>query len=199
MPEIEIKRGFEVLPDNNIRFCIRISNNTEFIIVDVKVILDYSGSIFKLDGNILQNLATINPKLNRNAEFILKPLGCIHKVKIGATIRYKDHTGKRYTIEMYPKEVHCVCPFLMGKQMAKSEFFELLNTGQSVEMGLDFRGVSFEQLTSFFDHTYKSRYYKVEDISINGGRILFYASDSIGEKAYYLLTALIKEEKETTG
>ncbi len=37
MPDIEIKRGYEVLPDNNVRFGIKVINNSEFLIVDVDV------------------------------------------------------------------------------------------------------------------------------------------------------------------
>jgi hypothetical protein len=48
MPDIEIKRGYEVLQDNNVRFGIRVINNSDFAISDVEVILDYSESLFEL-------------------------------------------------------------------------------------------------------------------------------------------------------
>jgi len=32
MPDIKIKRGYEVLPDNNVRFGIRIINSSDFAI-----------------------------------------------------------------------------------------------------------------------------------------------------------------------
>lgn len=193
MPDIEIKRGYEVHLDNNVRFGIRVINNSEFLIVDVDVILDYSESLFKLDGNTIQNLGIINPTVPRTAEFILKPLGCIHREEIAATVRYKDHTGKRHTLDMRPKEVHCVCPFLKGKPMNRGEFFELSASGHTAEVGLNFQGVDAARLTSFLVQTCKSRHYKVDEHSIEGGTILYLASESIGEKAYYLLTAYIKE------
>jgi hypothetical protein len=31
------------------------------------------------------------------------PLGCIHSEEIAATVRYKDHTGKRHILDMRPK------------------------------------------------------------------------------------------------
>ena len=193
MPDIEIKRGYEVLPDNNVRFGIRVINNSEFLIVDVDVILDYSESLFKLDGDTIQNLGIINPTVPRTADFILKPLGCIHREEIAATVRYKDHTGKRHTLDMRPKEVHCVCPFLKGKPMNRGEFFELSESGHTAEAGLDFQGVDAARITSFLLQTCKSRHYKVDEHTIEGGTILYLASGSIGEKAYYLLTAYIKE------
>jgi len=116
MADIEIKRGYEVLPDNNVRFGIRVINSSDAAISDVEVILDYNESLFELEGNKLQNLGTIPPSVPRTAKFILKPRGCIHLEEIGATVRYKDARWKRYSLEMRPKEVHCVCPFLKENQ-----------------------------------------------------------------------------------
>ena len=48
MADIEIRRGYEVLPDNNVRFGIRITNTSDLAISDVEVILDYSESMFKV-------------------------------------------------------------------------------------------------------------------------------------------------------
>ncbi|MFA4957837.1 MAG: formylglycine-generating enzyme family protein [Candidatus Methanoperedens sp.] len=200
MPDIEIKRGYEVLPDNNIRFGIRITNISELALFDVEVILDFTESLFKLEGERLQKIGVI-PSANANsrtAEFILKPLGCVHQVNIEGQITYRDAKSKKYRIEIRPKEVHCVCPFLKGKKMPRAEFLELSSAGHSSEMGLNFKGVTVERLTSFLVHTCKSRHYKVDDFSIEGGRMLYLASESIGEKAYYLLTALIKEEDDLT-
>ena len=94
---------------------------------------------------------------------------------------------------MRPKEVHCVCPFLKGKPMNRGEFFELSESGHTAEAGLNFQGVDVARLTSFLVQTCKDRHYKVDEHEIEGGTILYLASESIGEKAYYLLTAYIKE------
>ncbi len=198
MPDIEIKRGYEVLPDNNIRFGIRITNISDLAVFDVEVILDFTESLFKLEGERLQKIGVIPSASARTAEFILKPLGCVHKVNIEALITYRDAKSKKSRIDMQPKEVHCVCPFLKGKKMPRAEFLELSSTGNSAETGLNFKGVTVERLTSFLVQTCKSRHYKVDDFSIDGGRMLYLASESIGEKAYYLLTALIKEYDELT-
>ena len=94
---------------------------------------------------------------------------------------------------MHPKEVHCVCPFLKGKPMNRDEFFELSESGPTAEAGLNSQGVDAARFTSFLVQTCKSRHYKVHEHSIEDGTILYLASESIGEKAYYLLTAYIKE------
>ena len=161
MPDIEIKRGYEVLPDNNIRFGIRITNNTDYAISDVEVILDYTESLFDLEGEKIQKLGNIPPTIPRTAKFILKPLGCIHKENIEATIQYRDHKWEKHLVKMRPKEVHCVCPFLKEKTMTKAEFLELSNTGHSVETGLNFQGLSTDQLTSFLVQTCKNRLFKL--------------------------------------
>ena len=46
MAYIEIKRGYEVRSDNNVRFGIRVINNSDSAILDVEVIRDYSESLF---------------------------------------------------------------------------------------------------------------------------------------------------------
>ena len=194
MADIEIKRGYEVLPDNNIRFGIRITNISDVVISDVEVILDYSESLFKLEGERVQKVGVIPPASTRTAEFILKPLGCVHKVHIEALISYRDTKYARQRIDMHPKEVHCVCPFLKGKPMSRAEFLDLSGSGHSAESGLNFKGVSVERLASYLVQTCKSRHHKVDDYSVDGGRMLYLASESIGEKAYYLLTALIKDD-----
>ena len=61
MADIEIKRGYEVLPDNNARFGIRVINSSDFAISDVEVILDYSESLFDLEGSKVRKLDTIPP------------------------------------------------------------------------------------------------------------------------------------------
>src|SRR5574341_873672 len=136
MPDIEIKRGYLVLSDNIIRFGIRIINNSEFIISDVEVIIDYNESLFDLDDNKIQKLGTIPPTVLKTAKFILKPLGCIHKEEIEATVRYKDYQWKTHTEEMRPKEVHCVCPFLKEKALTEAQFSSLSRAGYSAEQGV---------------------------------------------------------------
>jgi len=61
MADIEIKRGYEVLPDNNVRFGIRVINSSDAAISEVEVILDFNESLFELEGNKLQTLGTIPP------------------------------------------------------------------------------------------------------------------------------------------
>ena len=198
MSDIEIKRGYEVLPDNSVKFGIRIINNSDSAISDVEVILDYTESLFNLEGDKIQKLGNIPPTIARTAKFILKPLGCVHKENVGATVLYKDHTWEKHVESMHPKEVHCVCPFLKEMSITRSKFLELSTAGHSIEAGINFEGVTVDQLTTFLMQICTNRLYKVDEYSIEGGRILYLASESIGEKAYYLLTAIIKENEGLT-
>ena len=193
MPDIEIKRGYEVLPDNNVRFGIRVTNNSDFIISDVETILDYGEDSFKLEGKMVENLGTIPPTVSRTAKFILRPLGCIHKEEIGATVRYKDHAWNKHTMDIKPKEVHCVCPFLKEKSISRADFLALTNSGYSVENGVNFENITLNKVVDFISHTCKNRLYKVDELSIENGVILYLAGDAVGEKAYYMLTAVVKE------
>ena len=192
--DLEIKRGYEVLSDNTVRFGIRVTNPGNSAISDVEVILDYNDSLFELEGKIVEKLGTLPPSVPRTAKFLLKPRGCVHREEIGATVRYKDHSWKKHTLDMRPKDIHCVCPFLKEKAITRSEFLKLYDTGNSAEHGLNFENISPEKLIEFLSQTCKNRLYKVDEFSIENGKVLYLAGESPGEKAYYLLTAIVLEE-----
>jgi formylglycine-generating enzyme required for sulfatase activity len=195
MPDVEIKRGYEVLPDNNVRFGIRVINTSEAAILEVEVILDYNESLFELEVGKVQNLGTIPPAVPRTAKFILKPRGCIHKEEIGATVRYKDPQWKRYSLEMRPKEVHCVCPFLKEKAITRADFLSLASSGHIEERGINFEAITIDKLIAFLLHTCQNRLYRVDEVAVEHGKILYLAADAVGEKAYYLLTAVVVEHE----
>jgi len=190
--KIEIRRGYEVLHNNDLQFGIRIINSSETMMSDVETILDYPRTLFQLKDNVVQTLANIPPNAKRTAKYILTPLGCIHNEKIDATIRYKDHTGKKQTIEMRPKEVHCVCPFLRPKPLREGEFAELANTYESVEEGLSFTGVDAMEIVATVKNYCEHKLYLVGDNLVGKKHIVSLSGESIGEKADYLLTAIIQ-------
>ena len=194
---IEILRGYVHLQDNNIRFGIRVINNSEFTISDVEVLLHYDESLFDVENKI-QKLGTIPPTVPRTAEFVLKPRGCIHKEELGSTILYKDHHYKKYLLEMRPKEVHCVHPFLKEKAITQTEFLALSKSGYSAEVGVNFENIDAKLMSTFFIQTYRKKLYKVSEYTINNETILYLSGESIGDKTYYLLTAVIKEYEGLT-
>ncbi|WMW21827.1 hypothetical protein RE476_10665 [Methanolobus mangrovi] len=103
--EIDIKRGYEILPDNNIVFGIRITNNTNLVISDVQVILDYNESLFKLHKDRILKLGNIPPSTALTAKFTLKPTGRIHSEKIEASIIYRDPKWEKHIVDMRPMEI----------------------------------------------------------------------------------------------
>jgi len=92
---IEILRDYSVISNNDIKFGIRLINNTNFVIIDADTILDYTKNLFSMKDSEIQHLGNITPNGKRTATYILKPLGCIHNERINALITYKDHTGKK--------------------------------------------------------------------------------------------------------
>ena len=195
---IEIKRGYEVLQNNDLRFGIRIINNTDSVIMDVETILAYPKTLFSLKDNVVQTLANIDPHGKRTAKYILTPLGCIHNEKIDATITYKDHTGEKQAVQMRPKEVHCVCPFLKEKAMREGEFAELANASEYTQEGLSFSGIGVNEIAAFIKEACAHRLYVISEHEIDTKKIVYFAGESIGEKAYYLLTAVIQPYKNFT-
>ncbi|WP_342303617.1 hypothetical protein [Methanolobus sp. ZRKC5] len=196
--EIDIKRGYDILPDNNITFGIRITNNTDLVISDVQIILDYNESLFKSQEDRIQKLASIPPSTAITAKFTLKPTGCILNEKIGASIIYRDPKWEKHMVDMRPKEVHCICPFLRAKPITKNEFLQLSGSGYAVESSMNFEDMNIEQITSFLMQTCATHLYIVDEYTIAEGNVLHFSGEVIGENNHYLLTALIKENEGLT-
>ena len=196
--QVKLFRGYEISPNNDLRFGIRAENNSSFAIMDLQVILDYPKTLFSVIGGDIQNIGNINPTGKRTATFILKPLGCIHNEQINALITYKDHTGKKQTLHMHPKEVHCVCPFLKEKSMSEGEYGRLAGNSEFIQEGISFKGISIDELANFMGETCKHMLYKVREYDLDGKKIIYLSGESLGEKAYYLLTVVVQEYKGAT-
>ena len=196
LAQIEIKRGYEVLPNNDLKFGILITNNSDYLIADVETILDYDKTLFSLKGDRVWALANIHPNGERTAKYVLTPRGCVHNEKIDATIIYRDHTGERRTVQMRGKEVHCVCPFLREKALTEGEFAELAAESGHIEEGLSFSGIAVYEAAAFIKESCTHRLSTVGEHEIDNTIVLNLAGESIGEGAYYLLTAVIQPYRE---
>lgn len=194
----DIKRGYAVLPNNDIKFGIRLTNNTGYTITDVDTILDHTEELFKLKKSKIQRIGNIPPDTARTAAYILKPLGCIHNENINAIISYTDATGKKHALHMRPKEVHCVCPFLKEKPVSEGEYSRLAASSEFVQEGIAFKGISVEELSKFMGETCRHMLYKVREYDLEDKKVIYLSGESLGEKAYYLLTAVIQEYKGLT-
>jgi DNA helicase HerA-like ATPase len=196
--QLQILRGYSLLPNNDIKFGIRLNNKTSFVIVEADIILDYPKNLFSTKDSEIQHLGNITPNNSRTTSYILKPLGCIHNEQINALITYKDYTGKKQTLHMRPKEVHCVCPFLKEKPMREGEYSRLAANSEYVQEGISFRGISIEDLSKFMGETCKHMLYKVKECDFENKKVIYLSGEALGEKAYYLLTAVIQDYKGLT-
>jgi glycine betaine/proline transport system substrate-binding protein len=120
----------------------------------------------------------------------------IHNEKVYATIVYRDHTGERHVDQMRPKEVHCVCPFLKEKPMREGEFAELAAKSEYIDKGLSFSGINVIDITAFIKESCAHRLSTIGEHEMGNTFVLNLAGESIGEKAYYLLTTVIQPYKE---
>jgi glycine betaine/proline transport system substrate-binding protein len=195
--DVDIKRGYKILSDNNIEFGIRITNNTDTAISDVQVILDCNESIFELQEDRVLKLGEIQPTIARTAKFTLKPATCVHNEIVEASIIYRDANREKHMAAMQAKKVHCICPFLHPKQTTKNEFVQLSGSWHSVDAGINYEGISAEQLISFLMQTCARNLYVVDGYTISGANVLHFSGGSDGN-THYLLTALIKENEGLT-
>ncbi|MBU3968249.1 MAG: TPM domain-containing protein [Euryarchaeota archaeon] len=196
--ELDIKRGYEVLQNNDLNFGIRVENNSNFAVLDVTTIIDYPKNLFSMNDSEIKNLNNIIPKGKRTAKYTLKPLDCIHNEQINALITYKDHTGKKQTLHMRPKEVHCVCPFLKEKPISEGEYSRLAANSEFVQEGISFKGISVEDLAKFMGETCRHMLYGVREYNLEDKKVIYLSGEAIGEKAYYLLTAVVLNYKGLT-
>ena len=193
---IEVRRGYEVLPNNDLKFGIRVINPTPYLIADVETIFDYDKTLFSLKGGELHTLANIHPGGERTVKYVLTPITCVHNEKIGATIRYNDHTGERRTEQMRPKEVHCVCPFLKEKAIREGRFAELAAKSEYIDAELSFSGIDVSKIADLIKESCSHRLCAVSEHGIDNTIILNLAGESISEESYYLLTAIIQLHRE---
>jgi formylglycine-generating enzyme required for sulfatase activity len=74
----------------------------------------------------------------------------------------------------------------------------LSNSGYQEERGVNFEGIGVDKLVGSLIHVCKKMLYLVEEYPIENGRLLYLASDAVDDKAYYLLTAVIREYEGLT-
>ena len=195
---IQIKRGYEVLHNNDIRLGIRVKNNTNHVILDVEAVPKFNTALFQLKGERVVNVGNIKPGNEMTTKYVLKSQSCVHSEKIDAYITYFDFKGKKHKIEMRPLEVHCVYPFLKEKIMQEGEFAQLSRNSKHIEDGLFFIGIGVNEIVDIIKSWGRNRLYLISDHEIENARILYLAGKSIDEKTYYLLTAVIRLNKNTT-
>lgn len=195
---LDIKRGFEVLDNKDLRFGIRIKNISRFTINDVDVLLKYDRELFSVKGQEMKHLGNVPNNKEKTAEFILTPLvACVHHSEISAVISYMDASSNSHTDQMHPKEVHCISPFLAEKPMTEGEFSELYENHSCHVKGIVFKGIRPENVTNYMIDSSKSRRYVVKNSLINGTHVI-YLSSTAKDKSYYLLTAIIRSENDMT-
>ncbi|SDG33041.1 hypothetical protein SAMN04488589_2728 [Methanolobus vulcani] len=195
--DVDIKRGYKILSDNNIEFGIRITNNTDTAISDVQVILDCNESIFELQEDRVLKLGEIQPTIARTAKFTLKPATCVHNEIVEASIIYRDANREKHMAAMQAKKVHCICPFLHPKAITKNEFFQLSTTYYSADIGMNYEGINAQQLLSFLMRVCARNLNTVDGYIIEEAKVIHLSGRS-DDNTYYLLTALLKENDGLT-
>ncbi|MFQ6120308.1 MAG: HEAT repeat domain-containing protein [Methanosarcinales archaeon] len=194
---IIIKRGYS-LKGEDIKFGIKVINNTDYMASDVEVILDYPKKlVLKEPNSKIQTLGNIPPNSSITAIYLLKPLTCLQG-EIGALVVYKDATGKKHTINMKPKEVHNICPFLQEKHISEGEYSRLVDSSEQVQEGISFKGISLEDMAVLIKERCKNMLYIVNEYELPKRKIMFFSGESTVEKLYYLLTLIIQEKEELT-
>lgn len=196
--DLEITRDYEILENKDMRFGILVTNRSNYTVNDVDVHLKYDRSLFSLKGKEVISLGNITKNNPKTATYFLAPLvGCVHNSKISAIVSYKDASDNSLTVQMRPKEVHCISPFLAEKPMTEEQFSELNESHICHDKGIVFKGISPEALTNFIVDSAKNKRYVVKNSFINGIHII-YLSSVAKDKTFYLITVVIRSENSLT-
>ncbi|MDP3103384.1 MAG: hypothetical protein Q8M95_02110 [Candidatus Methanoperedens sp.] len=196
--ELEIKRGYVILENKDLRFGILVKNISKYTVNDVDVLLKYDRSLFSLKDKEVMPLFNITKNSEKTATYILTPLvGCVHHSKISAIISYKDASDNSHTVQMRPKEVHCISPFLAEKPMTEGEFSKLYENHSCLVEGIVFKGISADAVTNFIVDSAKNKRYVVKNSFVNGTHII-YLSSVAKDKTFYLNTVIIRGENSLT-
>jgi len=196
---VDIKRGYEILPNSDLKVGIRVTNTTGYSVMNAESILEYPENLFSLKDDVVYDLGNIDDGGTRTATYTLKPMACIHQEKINALIAYRDHRGNKQTTRMRPMEVHCVHPFLKGIDMTPDEYIRFTENNPHLEDGISFEGVSVEDIIEIVNTTCANKLKQTAKAkTTDGGRIVYLVGESLGEKATYLLTVLVQEYQGLT-
>lgn len=82
--------------------------------------------------------------------------------------------------------------------MREGEFAELAGACEYTQEGLSFSGLTINKVTELIKEACAHRLYVISEHEIDNVRIINFAGESIGEKAYYLLTAVVQPHKDFT-
>lgn len=133
---LEIKSGYQYLPDDSVLFVIIITNNNNFNISDVELLLIYDESFIMLEGSALRNLGSISPITSRTIEFNFKTIP-IGEYEIDATLSYKDNFSKKQVLQMSSKKLYVINPSLKtsyrasnGEDAGKKDFIVMASKRQ---------------------------------------------------------------------
>ncbi|TFF84009.1 DUF2341 domain-containing protein, partial [Candidatus Thorarchaeota archaeon] len=124
---IEIASGFDAVGED-LKLAVKIRNNSELIITDLKVILDVpSGFEFVKGTDSTENLGNIVAGGFQSAIFWLKPLRCVDG-EYGGSVVYRDARGQQHVVEIPEKRLINICPMLTSTERA-DEVFARLKSG----------------------------------------------------------------------
>ncbi|MHA1798250.1 MAG: hypothetical protein ACTSVY_07345 [Candidatus Helarchaeota archaeon] len=120
---VELKRQYEFY-GGFIRVKLKIENNINFVISDVKFMFEIPQSLklmsieprYEMEGDTIK-LQTIPPSTGKTISFILEPLICGDEI-IRGSIRYLDNTGKQQFLSMDDLKIKITCPLFFTDESA---------------------------------------------------------------------------------
>ncbi|MFX1239127.1 MAG: hypothetical protein ACFE8P_15595, partial [Promethearchaeota archaeon] len=174
---------------NQFHYKIKIQNNTETVITDIKILLENFPPMLKLIGPDVKKTMVLSPKgAIWTPEFILDAGNECVNGKIYSSVRYFDHKANKHSNDLPVHEISYICPLLEAKKISEEEYEEKLKKMIFKEEKIQFEN-SFE--ISLFLQEVASKMEGmnlalVEKIKSSNAELIGYAEDKIKRDALAL-------------
>ncbi len=120
--EVRALRGGEFI-GNRMRFKVKVMNDSQYIIVDVRVyLLSFPKDALRLTGEDDCQFSKIEPKGFRSPTFDFMPTQDCVKGDIIAGVSYVDMKGEAHALITKPFVIRAVCDMLLPDQVTPEEF-----------------------------------------------------------------------------
>lgn len=120
--EVKALRGGEFI-GNRMRFKVKVRNDSEFIITDVRVyLLSFPKEALRLAGEDDAYFSKIEPGGFRSPAFDFLPTQDCVRGEIVAGLSFVDMKGKAHTISTKPFVIRAVCDLLLPDQVSPEDF-----------------------------------------------------------------------------
>ena len=177
---------------------IKVENMSNRKIYDVDVKLRAPEALILINPkSSLSRIRSIDQNSSETAIFLMRPTRCVSGF-IKGTVEFEDPvSNKIISMQMNPKEIQSICPFIEPLPILETEYVKIVNEltdkGCYVQAGYSFMGTNIDLISNILFEKCSNMALVIEN-DLGNEKLLFFSGKSTIEKLHYLLTVAIKKE-----